>query len=135
METPRISKSAKMILAVEFILLSYMLYVLATSLYRSYQIDRFIGSVEEENAKLAQENAELAEDFEYYRSDAYREKIAKQNFGLVRPGEEVIILAPEDKAYLSSEERVVSANREYYEQQSNPKKWFLFFFDRQPFLE
>lgn len=124
-----------MILAVEFILLSYMLYVLSTSLYRSYQIDQFIASVEEENAKLAQENAALAEDFEYYRSDAYREKIAKQNFGLVRPGEEVIILAPENKAYLTSEERVVSANREYYEHLSNPKKWFLFFFDRQPFLE
>lgn len=131
MALPHISRTTKLILMIEFILLAYMLYVLSTSLYKSYQVDRFIRQAELENANLEKSNAMLAEDYEYYRSDAYKEKIAKQNFGLVRPGEEVIILAPNEKSYFTGEERVIQANQAYYESISNPKKWFLFFFDRE----
>lgn len=117
----------------EFLLFAYLLYVLSTSLYKSYQIDRFIQKTEEENSKLDRANTLLVEDYEYYRSDAYKEKIAKQNFGLVRPGEEVIILSPENAAFRTSEEVVVAANKAYYQSLSNPQKWFLFFFDRDRF--
>ena len=133
MALPQISRTTKMILMVEFVLLAYMLYVLSTSLYKSYQVDRFIKQAEISNKNLEESNTALAEDYEYYRSDAYKEKIAKQNFGLIRPGEEMVILAPEEKSYLTGEERLVSANREYYQSLSNPKKWFLFFFDRERF--
>lgn len=114
-------------------LLAYMLYVLSTSLYKSYQVDRFIKLAEDDNKKLELLNESLIEDYEYYRSDAYKEKIAKQNFNLVRPGEEVIVLAPESKAYRTPEEESFEANRAYYRSLGNPKKWFLFFFDRERF--
>lgn len=133
MTTPQISRTTKIILLVEFLLLAYMLYVLSTSLYKSYQVDRFIHSAEEENMKLEKANLSLAEDYEYYRSDAYKEKIAKQNFGLVRPGEEVIILAPDNQMYLSEEDRAAKTSEQYYQSLSNPRKWFLFFFDRERF--
>ncbi len=133
MTTPQISRTTKIILLVEFLLLAYMLYVLSTSLYKSYQVDRFIRTAEEENMKLEKANLSLAEDYEYYRSDAYKEKIAKQNFGLVRPGEEVIILAPDNQMYLSEEERATKVSEQYYHSLSNPRKWFLFFFDRERF--
>jgi len=126
----QISRTTKAILIAEFILLAYMLYVLTNSLYKSYQIDRFIEAAALQNKKLAEENARLASDFEYYSSPQYREKISKQNLGLVRPGEEVIILAPERKAYVSPEEREFEFVKNYYESLSNPKKWYLFFFER-----
>ncbi|MEK7523700.1 MAG: septum formation initiator family protein [Patescibacteria group bacterium] len=131
--TPHISRTTKLILMIEFILLSYMLYVLSTSLYKSYQVDRFIQNAQDENTKLEKANSMLAEDYEYYRSDAYKEKIAKQNFGLIRPGEEVIVLAPPSRPYLSSEQQVTQVNGQYYQSLSNPRKWFLFFFDRERF--
>lgn len=133
MTAPHISRTTKIILIVEFILLSYMLYVLSTSLYKSYQVDRFISQAQEENAKIEKSNYLLLEDYQYYQSNAYKEKIAKQNFGLVRPGEEVIILTPDTGAYSSGEERITVAAKEYYRNLSNPKKWFLFFFDREKF--
>lgn len=133
MTTPHVSRTTKMILTAEFILFAYMLYVLSTSLYKGYQVDNFIRSADMENAKLEQANQLLAEDYEYYRSDAYKEKIAKQNFGLVRPGEEVIILAPDSHSYFSEEERTAQVSKQYYESLSNPRKWFLFFFDRERF--
>ena len=51
-----------------------MLYVLSTSLYKSYQVDKFIKTVEDENKSLEQTNADLIEDYEYYKSDSYKEK-------------------------------------------------------------
>ena len=133
MAIPQISRSTKIILVAEFILLAYMLYVLATSLYKSYQVDRFMKQAELENTRLASENESLAEDYEYYRSDAYKEKIAKQNFGLIRPGEEVIILSPNDKPYLTGEEQAVAANQASYQSLSNFQKWLKFFFERERF--
>jgi len=133
MLAPHISRTTKIILIAEFILLAYMLYVLTTSLYKSYQIDRFIETAAQENERLAEENKRLASDFEYYSSPEYKEKIAKQNFGLVRPGEEVIILAPERKQYVSPQERAAEISQNYYNSLSNPQKWFLFFFDRERF--
>ena len=112
-----------------------MLYVLSTSLYKSYQVDKFIKTVEDENKSLEQTNADLIEDYEYYKSDSYKEKIAKQNFGLVRPGEEVIIITPEKEIYVaeSPDDRAMGMSKQYYYNLSNPKKWFLFFFDRERF--
>lgn len=131
MAIPQISRTTKIILTVEFIVFAYMLYVLSSSLYKSYQIERVIQRAAQENAELAEENTSLAEDYEYYRSDAYKEKIAKQNFGLVRPGEEVIIVTPDDRPFLSQEEKAVEVARQYYDSLSNYKKWFLFFFERE----
>ena len=129
-----ISRTTRIIIIVEFVLLAYMLYVLSTSLYKSYQVDNFIKSAEQENARLEKENTLLAEDYEYYRSDRYKEKIAKQNFGLVRPGEQVIILLPDSTTPKNPEsENTTIMTRQYYENLSNARKWFLFFFDRERF--
>jgi cell division protein FtsB len=133
MNGPHISRTTKFVLIAEFILLSYMLYVLSTSLYKSYQVDKFIATAEEENVKLEHSNSLLIEDYEYYRSDAYKEKIAKQNFGLIRPGEEVIILAKDTTSIFSPEQKADEISKQYYSGMSNAHKWFLFFFDKERF--
>lgn len=135
MDTPQVSRTTKIILIAEFVLLAYMLYVLSVSLYRSYQIDRVIKETEDKNARLEHENQTLGEDYEYYSSDAYKEKIAKQNFNLIRPGEEVIVLAPQEKQFLTDEEKAVQGSKQYYQKLSNPQKWFHFFFERDRFSE
>jgi cell division protein DivIC len=114
----------------EFFLVSYLLYTLTVSVYKSYQIDMHIKTFEEENARIAEENRKKAEEFDYYSSDAYIEKIAKQNLGLVNPGEEVIII-PNDA--LSGSGTNSSTPEEdggsQYGNSSNPQKWWKFFFD------
>lgn len=129
------SRTTKIVLIIEFILLAYMLYVLSTSLYKSYQVDHFIKTAAEENKRLEFENSMLIEDYEYYGSAAYKEKIAKQNFGLIRPGEEVIILLPDTRGEnkITQEERMYAYTSKYYESLSNPQKWYLFIFDRDRF--
>lgn len=125
-----ISKFSKSVLIALFLLVAYMLYVLTSTIYKNYQIDRNITQFEDENKKLAMKNAELSEAFEYYTSEAYQEKIAKQNFGLMKPGEEVIILPESDVKTFAEEEDVRTKNMKRWNALSNPKKWFLFFFEQ-----
>ena len=80
---------------------------------------------------IAQENKQKEADYSYYSSDAYIEKFAKQNLGLVNPGEEVIVIP---SSSLGSTGVVGGATDEQndgagVQQLSNPQKWWKFFFD------
>jgi len=125
------SQFTKIILIVEFILVAYLLYALTTNVYKSYRLDLHIKRFEDENARIIDENLKKSTDFQYYTSSQYIDKIAKQNFGLVNPGEEIIVLP--------AEELTVSSEGDLAKQEigdvdvaglSNPQKWWKFFFDR-----
>jgi len=125
------SHTTKLVIIGLFLLVSFLLYSLTASVYKAYQIELHIKNYERENLKIAEENRKKSEDYEYYSSDAYIEKIAKQNLGLVNPGEEVIII-PNDKIDASGivgginiEDDTVKS----YSGLSNNQKWWKFFFD------
>lgn len=120
-------------LIIEFLLVAYMLYVLTSSIYGSYQIDTHIKRFEAENKHFAEENSKLSNDYLYFTAESYQEKIAKQNFGLVNPGEEVIILPESDiTTFVEEEEDKVKYFRRW-NAASNPRKWYWFFFEREKF--
>lgn len=124
------SNLTKFILISEFVLVAYMLYALSSSVYRSYQIDKHIAQFETENQRILEENRRLSADYEYYSSQAYKEKIAKQNFGLINPGEQVIVI-PDDGVIARAEDEVLQQkSARKWEIMSNPKKWWTFFFFR-----
>jgi cell division protein FtsB len=120
------SDFTKIIIVGQFFLLSYLLYSLTLSVYKSYQEDRHISFFEERNRQLETENIQVAGDIEYVSSDAYIEKLAKQNQGLVNPGEEVVIISKitEDSIDFFDLRQVDLPNRE----QSNFKVWWEFLF-------
>jgi cell division protein FtsB len=60
-----------------------------------YQMARQVEVARREVADLRQQNVELQERIARYRSDAYVEKIAREELNLVRPGDvPVIVIAP-----------------------------------------
>lgn len=125
-----ISSTTRIILIVEFIVAIYMVISLTTSEYNSYKIEQYIKKFEEDNVKLAEENNQLKDRYEYYTSPEYQEKIAKQNFGLVNPGEKVLII-PESSNLTPAEEfeeTVLTERIKFYEELSNPVKWWYYFF-------
>lgn len=124
------SNFTKMVIIGEFFLVSYLLYTLTVSVYKSYQIDQHIKNFEAENARIEEENLRKSEEFDYYSSDAYIEKMAKQNLGLINQGEEVIIIPASDV----KSSGLVGAGGENgdgaeSEKSSNPQLWWKFFFD------
>ena len=123
------SKFTRTLLIAELLLASYLLYTLTVSVYKSYEIDRHIKDFEEENQRIEEENKQKLDEFEYYTSPAYAEKMAKQNLGLIKPGEQVIII-PDGEDISSGvvgSANMNSANGD--DEISNLKKWWKFFFD------
>ncbi|PKL36835.1 hypothetical protein CVV38_02990 [Candidatus Peregrinibacteria bacterium HGW-Peregrinibacteria-1] len=110
---------------VELFVVAYLIYSLSLNAYRGYQVDKHIALFEAENQLLEKANQQKNEDFLYYISTEYADKIAKQNFGLINPGEEVIVVAA-DQNYIDPVEEQVNVAR--YQDDSNPKKWKNFIF-------
>ncbi|MFC1749357.1 septum formation initiator family protein [Pseudomonadota bacterium] len=123
------SNWAKLVIIAEFFLVSYLLYTLTVSVYKSYQIDVHINNFEEENARIEEENRIKSEEFDYYSSNAYMEKIAKQNLGLINPGEEVIIIPKSEVESGSMDFLALEEDEGEYGGISNPQKWWRFFFE------
>ena len=125
------SKWAKIVIIIEFLLVSYLLYTLTVSVYKSYQIDVHIKNFEAENARIEEENRIKSEEFDYFSSNAYMEKIAKQNLGLINPGEEVIII-PKSELDTSGGTGFVSEDdgKSASSGLSMPQVWWRFFFEK-----
>jgi len=127
------SNFTKMIIIIEFLVVSYLLYTLTKSVYQSYQIDQHIADFKKENDLIAAENKQKEADYSYYSSDAYIEKIAKQNLGLVNPGEQVIVIPNSDagaNGVVGAADQNNQSNPEAnFQNLSNPQKWWKFFFD------
>ncbi len=123
----------RIIIVIGLVLVAYMLYNLTVTIYENHQIDVHITNFEEKNEELLAENLQKLEDYKYYTSENYIDKIAKQNLGLVNPGEEVIILTEADTlAFLETEENALIRERSMANW-SNTKKWWVFIFDENPF--
>lgn len=126
----KISNTTRAVLILEFIIALYMIISLTTSKYNSYKTLEYIEKYKLENEKLAEENSKLEEQYEYYQSAEYQEKIAKQNFGLINPGEKVLII-PEKSVQTPEEEfndTVINEKIIFYQGLSNPIKWWYYFF-------
>jgi cell division protein FtsB len=118
----------KFILIIEFVLVSYLLYSLTKNVYNSYRVDRYIETFRAENATIEEENRQKTENYLYFTSEEYIDKIAKQNFGLVNPGEEVIILSADilDDDVFVEEDYTGDFARQAG--MSNTQQWRNFFF-------
>jgi cell division protein FtsB len=125
-----ISSTTRAILIAEFLIAIYMVISLTTSEYNSYKIKQYIEKFEVDNLELSEENAQLQNKYQYYTSPEYQEKIAKQNFGLVNPGEKVLIIP--EASNISAEDEflntVVSERVKFYQELPNAVKWWYYFF-------
>lgn len=128
------SSLTKAIIIIEFVLVAYLLYSLTKNVYNSYLVDQYITSYETENSLLADENKKKNDDYLYFTSQEYIDKIAKQNLGLVNPGEEVIVITPESLKYNSIDDVLNpiqgsgASDIVRIETRSNPQLWWDFFF-------
>lgn len=122
------SSFTKVIIIVEFLLVSYLFYSLTKNVYNSYKVDQVIESFETENSLIEEENRRKIEDYLYFTSEEYIDKIAKQNLGLVNNGEEIIILSLENSNTLSEENSEEDIGVSKRSRMSNPEQWWSFFF-------
>ena len=122
------SNLTKVVIIVEFLLVGYLVYSLTKNVYNSYQIDKYIEAFETENAQIEEENRQKRDDYLYFTSEEYIDKIAKQNLGLINSGEEVIVLSPDVLSDDMNVDEAGATGFARYSGMSNSRQWWEFFF-------
>lgn len=74
--------------------LLYLGLVTAGQTLRTYQLHQEEDRLKEEIALLEAKNRSLQAQEEYYASDAYLEKSAREDLNLIKPGETAVVVIP-----------------------------------------
>ncbi len=123
------SSFTKTVIMIAFFLLAYLIYSLTKHIYSGYKIDQYIEAFQDENEVLEDQIQQKNEDYLYFTSEEYIDKIAKQSMNLVNPGEEVIILTDG-----IVDEEIVAGDLEMgfatYEGMSVREQWWSLFFGK-----
>jgi len=80
-----------------FVFFFYMFFALATSIYRDYKLESEIQRFEQDINKLADLAQQKPEDVDYFASEEYKDRYAKENLNLLNPGEKLIIIPEEER--------------------------------------
>ena len=118
----------KLVIIVEFLLVAFLLYSLTKNVYDGYKVDQYIETFNQENVMIEEENRQMAEDYLYFTSEEYIDKIAKQNLGVVNSGEKVLILSSDIVEVDDNSEQEDLSDYYGYTQKSKPNQWMYFFF-------
>ncbi len=87
--------------ALRAVVLLWLLALLGTSFVRSareaYTLDRAVRETERIRMVLQEQNAKLREEIRRLHDLSYVERLAREELGLVRPDEIIVLLLPEPK--------------------------------------
>ncbi|MBX4188362.1 MAG: septum formation initiator family protein [Candidatus Doudnabacteria bacterium] len=111
-------------IAVVLVLVFASVAFLTVELYwQKREVDSEISRLQQKAGELNKNNEQLSELIKYLDTPEYKEKEAREKLNLKREGEQVVVL-PEPEAGNS----VAGSSME---SQSNPVKWFSYFFQVQ----
>ncbi len=101
----------------------------------NYALQQQVDDLKEEVAVLELENQRLGFNIEYYKTDAYLDLAARENFNLKAPGEKVVYV-PRSEIESNGNDANGSSNTTNEQSSvnsgSNLDQWLLFLFGREP---
>jgi cell division protein FtsB len=132
MSQPRQSKIRKIFGLRSFLVVNLIILFLVTLSFgrefvRNYEIDQEIGKLEQRALALESQNQDILQLAERLKTDDYLEQEGRLRLGLMKPGENVAVIAePEEESVqpLASQEPAVALGKE----KSNPRLWWEYFF-------
>ena len=107
-----------------------MLFNLAVSVYKDYQVNLRLKRYGEENLRIANDNQRKQNEYNYFNSDLFKDKYAKENLNKLQDGEKVIIL-PEKTESIFAEKIVIEEKKDKIERiilLPNRTQWKKYFF-------
>ena len=100
----------------------YIGFYLLQTVMRNYQLQREISLLQQQINNLEVEQQELKYRIQYYQTENYKEKEAREKLGLQAPGESVVILPNNTKATEQLEGSTVAKKPK----RSNLQQWWDF---------
>jgi hypothetical protein len=130
--------SKQLTIVVGLAVVGFMSFGLALSFYRNALFEETLKNIGDQNNALRGKIAHDYQDLEYYRSAQYKDKYAKENLGLMSPGEKVLIITQEtnvvsfplEKSSTTSDQQE-AAYLELLRQMPITEHWTLYFFHKE----
>lgn len=85
--------SKQLTIVIGLTVVGFMAFGLALSFYRNLLFEQTLENIRLQNQELRASIDQGYRDLEYFRSSQYKDKYAKENLGLVQPGENLLIIA------------------------------------------
>ena len=102
--------SAKIVFGITALIVVYFLFIFAGSRFRAEQVNSQRSQLQEEIAGMQSRYDQLQTLEEYLQSDEYVEKVAREQLGLVKPGETGIVILPTEPSPTPAPGSVPAAN-------------------------
>jgi cell division protein FtsB len=129
--------SKQLTIVIGLTVVGFMAFGLALSYYRNIIFDKTLASLQTDNDKLAAAIVEGQRDLEYYQSDQFKDKYAKENLGKADAGEKMIVLnEPHVDTFVTDQNNTTDQTRrdaayfQLLQQMPVLEQWNLFFFNR-----
>jgi len=129
--------SKQLTIIVGLTVVGFMAFGLALSFYRNVLFEQTLEDIRAQNTVLRMRIARGYKELDYYRSAQFKDKYAKENLSLVKPGEKALIITEQQRPpdLTLSEENSYGEEREaaYLEllrQMPIMEHWNLYFFHR-----
>lgn len=129
--------SKQLTIVIGLTVVGFMAFGLALSFYRNILFEETLRDLEEQNGKIAASIEEGYKDLEYYGSDQFKDKYAKENLGRVHPDEKVLIITAKPRGALTGTGETVNekehreaAYLEILRQMPVLEHWKLYLFHR-----
>lgn len=115
----------KVIVSIAGIVLVFILVSLAQELNRRWQYQREVDHLKQEVFQSEQQLTELANLNTYFKTEEYKERLAREKLNYRAPGEKVILI-PQDATQSTSAEVTADVTTPEF---SIPRRWWNAFFD------
>jgi len=113
----------RVVIGVAVIVVIFLFVSLAQEMNRRWQIQREVQRLEQEVAGMQKSVIELENLNQYFRTDAYQERLAREKLGYQAPGEKVVLI-PEESAQEIEREATPASEKPV----SIPEQWWRAFF-------
>lgn len=113
-----------MIIGVSVFIILLILLSLAQEMNRRWQVQREVQRLEEQARELESNVISLENLNQYFRTDDFQERLAREKLNYSAPGEEVVLIPEQDAAAESS----ASQTKEKAQEISLPLQWWNVFF-------
>ena len=96
--------------------------------YRRYQIQKEIDDLKVQAEKKERENQKLLGMIEYFKTQDFQEKEAKEKLSVQKEGEKVLLVSGDRKNEPVGEEEVSTGKPPQQDNRTNLRKWWDYFF-------
>ncbi|MEA3272976.1 MAG: septum formation initiator family protein [Patescibacteria group bacterium] len=130
-KSPKNSSSIwiKFFFAICLVSFAVVMYALYKETYKKRQIQEEVQKLKDQAISLEQGNQKLKGLIEYFQTQNFSEKEAREKLNVKKEGEEVVILRFQESKEKNTGEKEEGLNEEVVRTISNPLKWWNYFFE------